>query len=180
MLVSRARVDSEPTTSHEHVSRSRQAPRLKNYVGNILPANGDELRAGLGSRRLGPAEVTAAVGNATIIFSFITEGFDIVVEIGIQSFQHVAPYQFRKLVQRHRGFRLAAVAFAIRARALVELLYALTVTSRGYLRIAGEADAENLRGLFFDQNASSVIQRFHMVQIAMSVQNDQAIKLVTK
>ncbi len=83
-------------------------------------------------------------------------------------------------MQRHRRFRLAAMTFAVGLRTFVELSHAFAIASRGHLRIAGKADAQDLRRFFFDENLPGIVQRFHMMQIAMAVENHQSVQAVPR
>ena len=89
-------------------------------------------------------------------------------------------HQIRKAMQRHRRFRLAAMTFTVGLRTFVELSHPFAIACRRHLRIAGKADAQDLRSIFFDKNLPCIFQRFHMMQVAMAVENDEAIQAVAR
>lgn len=52
------------------------------------------------------------------------------------------------------------------------------VTSRGHFRIAGEADANDLSVIFLDEKLSRFVERFHVMEVAVAVENRQPFQVV--
>src|SRR6185503_708991 len=128
------------------LSDFRCAPLFQNNIGNISPAHRHQLLSRFCLRRLGPTEVTTSTAKAAVIFGLVAKSLRVIVKVRIESANDFCSDKLRKAMQRHGCFRLARMPFHLGSWALIKLFNAGAITGSGDLRIADEADTENLGG----------------------------------